>query len=419
LDLIDYCFLLKRLDDELYKRITVEYGNQTLREHIEFVKQINERELNEMAQLVTVLPFNEQIEFYKDQLKRVISNIRKDYEQLHLDQTREMEEWMKMKRVEVENLSAKQDPAHDLELNICLENIANLKDAFEANADELCELKRLESDKAKRLENLEKFIDLERNRIMDTLEAQEHEVERLKTELASLTSDVNHVNANKATLEYEINIYKRLLNSQTSLVQLQSANKPIEMVAKKSELSKKTTSQVVFSNETHGGQIKNFKGKIGFIEISDSLADGQFIKLSNESKTETLNVSRWTVKRNVDDFEELVFKIPSNTLLEPGAEFKIWGKEHARSASLGTRDLVAGFDCWGIGIKSSTRLIDTHNIEQAFFEHHILSFGELDSKLFELSREKACVRRLKTAALITSWLMDFGILGDRLKSVAF
>ena len=34
--------LLDKLDDQSYKRVAVEYNNQTLREHIEFIKQINE-----------------------------------------------------------------------------------------------------------------------------------------------------------------------------------------------------------------------------------------------------------------------------------------------------------------------------------------------------------------------------------------
>jgi hypothetical protein len=57
--------LLDKLDEELFRRICTEYNNQTLREHIEFVKQVNERELNEMRQLGEILPFNDQIEFYK------------------------------------------------------------------------------------------------------------------------------------------------------------------------------------------------------------------------------------------------------------------------------------------------------------------------------------------------------------------
>ena len=57
--------LLDRLDDELFKRIGMEYNNQTLREQLEFVLQINKREVYEMSQLGKILPFNEQVEFYK------------------------------------------------------------------------------------------------------------------------------------------------------------------------------------------------------------------------------------------------------------------------------------------------------------------------------------------------------------------
>lgn len=206
--------LLDRLDDELFRRIGVEYNNQTLREHIEFVKQINERELSEMAQLGTVLPFNEQIEFYKDQLKRVISNIRKDYEQLHLDQTREMEEWMKMKKEELASMYNEKDPLHDLEMNMHLENIEQLRDAYDANIKEIEGLKRNHNLMAARLQQVEEHVDMERAHVNDTLEAQNQEVKRLNEELGALTNDYNHINVNKATLEYEINVYKRLLDSQ-------------------------------------------------------------------------------------------------------------------------------------------------------------------------------------------------------------
>jgi hypothetical protein len=168
--------LLDRLDDELFRRIGVEYNNQTLREHIEFVKQINERELNEMAQLSTALPFNEQIEFYKDQLKRVISNIRKDYEQLHMDQTREMEEWMKMKKEELAQMYNEKDPLHDLEMNMHLENIETLRDAYDANIKEIEDLKRNHNLMAARLQQVEEHVDMERAHINDTLEAQNNEV---------------------------------------------------------------------------------------------------------------------------------------------------------------------------------------------------------------------------------------------------
>ena len=64
--------------------------------------------MNEMSQLEDVLPSKDQGEFYKDQLKRVIANIRKDYEQLHLEQKREIEEWMRIKADEFQTKGSAQ-----------------------------------------------------------------------------------------------------------------------------------------------------------------------------------------------------------------------------------------------------------------------------------------------------------------------
>jgi hypothetical protein len=178
--------LLDKLDDELYRRIAVEYNNQTLREHIEFVKQINEKELLEMSQLGEALPFNDQIEFYKDQLKKVINNIRKDYEQLHQEQTREMEEWMKIKTEELEAKARERDPVHELELGIQLENMEQLRDTFEQNNKELDDLKRHYNEMTQRLQSSEQIIEIERVNLSETLNAQSVEVKKLNDDLEAL-----------------------------------------------------------------------------------------------------------------------------------------------------------------------------------------------------------------------------------------
>lgn len=262
--------MTKRLDDELFKRITVEYGNQTLLEQIAFTRQINEREITEMEQLGQVLPFNEQIEFYKDQLKRVISNIRKDYEQLHIDSTREMEEWMSVKRIELENIHNLKDPAQELEMSICMENIGTLRENFEANTKELDDLRRGQEEMALKLQFLEENVDLGRASVNETLESQDEELRRLNAEIEALTNDCNHVNVNKATLEYEINVYKRLLDSQLDRFGVKKAESvtaaaaAIEGVQKEADVAqKKTTSEVLVTNETFGGHVKNKKEKRG------------------------------------------------------------------------------------------------------------------------------------------------------------
>jgi len=356
--------LLDRLDDELFKRITTEYGNQTLREQIEFLRQINERELAEMEQLGQILPFNEQIEFYKDQLKRVISNIRKDYEQLHVEATREMEEWMTMKKVELENMYNEKDPSAELEMNICMENIGNLRQQFEDNTKEIDALRKYHDMMAKRLQDVEESVDLERAHINDTLESQEEEVRRLNAELEALTNDCNHINVNKATLEYEINVYKRLLDSQLDRYGKKVVENVVIVPEKKPE--------VLVTNESFGGHVKNKKEKKGPIGISDAASDGTFIQVENDSVSDVVDLSGWILKRQVDKNAELVYNFPNKTILEAGKSIKVWGKSYTQY--LDSNDLSASFENWGIGIDSKTYLIDDKSIEKSFFDQHI-TFG--------------------------------------------
>lgn len=357
--------LLDRLDDELFRRIGVEYNNQTLREHIEFVKQINERELNEMAQLGTVLPFNEQIEFYKDQLKRVISSIRKDYEQLHLDQTREMEEWMKMKKEELANMYNEKDPLHDLEMNMHLENIEQLRNAYDANIKEIEDLKRNHNLMAARLQQVEEHVDMERAHVNDTLEAQNQEVKRLNEELGALTNDYNHIKVNKATLEYEINVYKRLLDSQ--LDRFPNVPEPVQVVVPK------PVAETLVTNESFGGKVQNKKDKKGTVGVSDASPDGKFVQLENNSSaTAPVDISGWSLKRKVDNNAEVVFSVPQGTVIAPGQEITVWAKAYAQH-HVGN-DLVTDFDNWGIGISSLSCLLNAAGEEKSSFNQQI-TFG--------------------------------------------
>lgn len=358
--------LLDRLDDELFRRIGVEYNNQTLREHIEFVKQINERELNEMAQLSTALPFNEQIEFYKDQLKRVISNIRKDYEQLHMDQTREMEEWMKMKKEELANMYNEKDPLHDMEMNMHLENMETLRDAYDANIKEIEDLKRNHNLMAGRLQQVEEHVDMERAHVNDTLEAQNCEVKRLNEELMALTNDYNHINVNKATLEYEINVYKRLLDSQ--LDRFSKQPEPVQIV-----MPKPVAAETLVTNESFGGKVQNKKEKKGTVGICDASPDGKFIQLENAGTSSApVDLSGWSIKRKVDNNAEVVYRIPQGCVLASGKEMTVWAKAYEQHQV--ADDLVSDFENWGIGITSLSRLVNSAGEEKSSFNQQI-TFG--------------------------------------------
>ncbi len=356
--------LLDKLDEELFRRIAVEYNNQTLREHIEFVKQVNEREINEMNQLSEALPFNDQIEFYKDQLKRVINNIRKDYEQLHMEQTREMEEWMRVKTEELAAKAREKDPVHELEMEIQLENIENLRETFDLNLKEIDMLRKQHEAMSKQLQAVEQHVEVERSRLNETLSAQNDEAQRLNDDLNTLLNDYNAISTNKASLEYEMQVYKRLLDSQFDRV---SAPQPIAAAPANTEQAKSDSN--VTSN-AYGGKVQNKKEKKGSIGISDSSPDGKYIIIENVgSNTVQVDLSGWQIRRKVDGNTEITYKIPAGTALPPNKELTVWASSYHQSKS--TSDLVAEFENWGIGINSISRLYNTNGEEKSSFYQQI------------------------------------------------
>ncbi|CAF0833174.1 unnamed protein product [Brachionus calyciflorus] len=356
LNLVD---LLNTLDDELYRRIAVEYNNQTLREHIEFIKQVNEKELQEMNQLSNILPFNDQVEFYKDQLKRVITNIRNDYEALNVEQQREMEEWMKVKQEEINSKARAQDPIHELEMNIQIENLETLRDNYDNNSKELDHLKHNYDSMAKRLQDLEQHVDSARNHMNETLEKQDNEIKNLNDDLGNLIDDYNNINSHKASLEYEIQVYKRLLDSQLE-----------RFAPTNPESTPKLENQTIVSSNQLGGKVQNKKEKKGSVGISDSSPDGKYIKIENTGSNNTpVDISGWTIKRKVDSNGEISYKLPQGVVLPPNKELVIWADSYR--ANRNQNDLITDFDNWGIGINSTTRLVNQNGEEKSSFSQQI------------------------------------------------
>jgi hypothetical protein len=283
-----------------------------------------------------------------------------------MDQTREMEEWMKMKKEELANMYNEKDPLHDMEMNMHLENMETLRDAYDANIKEIEDLKRNHNLMAGRLQQVEEHVDMERAHVNDTLEAQNCEVKRLNEELMALTNDYNHINVNKATLEYEINVYKRLLDSQ--LDRFSKQPEPVQIV-----MPKPVAAETLVTNESFGGKVQNKKEKKGTVGICDASPDGKFIQLENAGTSSApVDLSGWSIKRKVDNNAEVVYRIPQGCVLASGKEMTVWAKAYEQHQV--ADDLVSDFENWGIGITSLSRLVNSAGEEKSSFNQQI-TFG--------------------------------------------
>lgn len=353
--------MMDKYDSETLKRLSIEHSNQTIRENIEFMRQVNERELIEMRQLLSAYPFNDQVEFYKDQLKKVIRNIRQDYDQLSAEQQREMQEWMRVKTEEIQQRYKQKE--NDLELDLNMETIGNLRSSFQSSVKDMDLLKKDQEALLKRLHELEEYADSERRRIGETLNAQTNEIDRLNYGIKNLCEEQATLQGQQISLRSEINVYKRLL--ETHLAR--------QVVTEQ----KADTNQATVSTGAFGGKVQNMKEKKGPVGIEDASPDARFVLIENSSSSSegTIDLTGWSLKRKVDNQAEVSYTFPSGTLIRPGKAFRIWGKLHGKQAHEG--DLVNGeVENWGIGMNSTTRLVNASGEDRSRFNQTI-TFGHM------------------------------------------
>jgi len=209
----DLSRLLSDLDQETLKRVKLENEKQTLEEQIPFLNAIHEQEMAELKSMQAGAHIDP-AQFYRHELERAIRDIRGDFEDLSEQQKRELEEWYKVKTEEITQQAAKREALEAL--NVKTESTDNLKAAFNDSQQEYANLKQYNADLCYRLSQLEEELDSVRRENGLTLDQRDRDISEMRQRLQELMNDYDELMNNKASLEFEINTYRRLLESEES-----------------------------------------------------------------------------------------------------------------------------------------------------------------------------------------------------------
>jgi translation initiation factor 2B subunit (eIF-2B alpha/beta/delta family) len=129
----------------------------------------------------------------------------------------DLEEWMRLKTEELKRLEENREPFLEMEQRMQTDTLETLRDTHDSNEAELNELHRQHEQMLKRLKDIEECVKCERTLINDTQQAQQKLIDQINEDTDNIREDYNEIQANKTTLEYEIHVYKRLLNSEVKL----------------------------------------------------------------------------------------------------------------------------------------------------------------------------------------------------------
>lgn len=352
------------LDNETLQHVDAENRRQTLEEELEFLKQVHEQELKELAALAYRDTTAENREFWKNELGQCLREIQQTYDDKLDGMRNELETYYNMKIQEFRTGATRQN----------METV-HAKEESKKLRNQLTDLRNKVADLEARNAQLERELDQLRREYDDKEREWEAENSELKTEVAKLRAEMEAILKElqdlmdtKLGLELEIAAYRKLLEGEENRMGLRSivdsmvtsssfASGPADeddqslkvSQVVKGEMSAKTTYQ------------RSAKGPVS---ITDCAADGKFVALENTGRKEE-SLGGWRIRRIVDGAEKADYGFESNFKLAPGKKAKIWASQSGRPREAGPNDAVFDSSTWGIGANVTTKLVNPANEDRA------------------------------------------------------
>jgi intermediate filament protein if len=369
----DYLSEIDQLNEQSYKatieRIKLDLQVQTLREEIPFLNDVHAHLISEFEQLKPTNGIDTQL-FYRQELEKAIRDIRRDFETLHNAQRKEMEDYYNIKIEEIQNDAKKLVPLQSRQ-----DELMKMTEQIKATKFELNDSQKLlinEKDKFKnlqeRLSKLEEEYNYVRDQRTDANDAINKDLALAQERIQQLTGEIDTILRSNITLESEINVYRRLLDSETNRISQQ----PVEQV------SSPEPAPPSFGSEL--GKVFNKKIKKGPIAIKDCTPDGKCITLENSSNDKDVDVSNWILKRRVEGSPEIAYTIPYGLVMKHGSELKIFARSAQNALHRPPAQVVNDkLDSWGMGTECETKLFNEQGEERASHSQKIV-FGSESSR---------------------------------------
>ncbi|XP_031135478.1 lamin-A [Sander lucioperca] len=410
----------RQLQDEMLRRVDAENRLQTVKEELEFQKNIYSEELRESKRRhelsVVQIDSGRQQEF-ESKLAEALVEMRA-----------QQEEQVRLYREEIEKTfnSKLENARHSADRNSHLvgaahEELQQTRVRLEGMSGQLSLLQKQLAASESKVRELEEALSRERDMSRRRLEDKEREMADIRARLMLQLEEYQELLDIKLALDMEINAYRKLLEGEEERLRLSPGGTTKVTVARTSGSAHSHTSRVLSgSGHSHSTRVVHSSGTgtpaaaataavtasssrnssgtasakkrrlndndsesssmvggtvtktrisqnasaSGRVTVDEVDLEGKFVRLSNKAD-EDQSLGNWQVKRQVGNANAIIYKFPNKFTLKAGETVTIWAASGGGTHNPPSHLVWKNQSSWGTGDLLQTTLISANGEEMA------------------------------------------------------